>query len=516
MTTSRTFFFAAVAVVLAAVSAAPAGQVEKVTPFTGPVDQMDVMGGYASTHVIVRVREGVNLGRTISGAHTLAADGQPDPQLAAMLTRWQAQSIAPTGKVRPQNEMLARKFGLDRYYTIRVPQGTDTRALAAELSAFDHLIEIAEVSGIGGIIQTFPSDTYFNYQYGLHNTGQYINGQTGIADSDIDAPEAWDLHTGTDAMILAMIDTGVSTSHPDLNDKLIPGWNIIDNNSNTEDSWLISHGTHCSGIASAESNNNQGVCGVSWGAKIMPIKVVDALGMGTEEDCADGVIWAADHGAHVGSMSLGYPVGIQYFENAINYAHAQGMVLVAASGNNGAPPVLPPARFENTIAVGATDNRDNLAGFSSYGPEMSVVAPGVSVYSCIDDLLYGYNTYTYMDGTSMACPHVSGLALLIWSANLDLNNDEVRDIIESTADDLGPAGWDQQFGYGRINAYAAVDAAINAGGVYGDVNGDGVVNIDDVFAVLAAWGPCDGCPEDVNGDGVVNIDDLFEVLANWS
>jgi subtilisin family serine protease len=140
----------------------------------------------------------------------------------------------------------------------------------------------------------------------------------------------------------------------------------------------------------------------------------------------------------------------------------------------------------------------------------------VSVYSCIDDILNGYDTYTYMDGTSMACPHVSGLALLIWSANLDLTNDEVRDIIESTADDLGPAGWDEKFGYGRINAYAAVNAAINFGGVYADVNDDGVVNIDDVFAILGAWGPCDACPEDVNDDGVVNIDDLFEVLANWT
>jgi subtilisin family serine protease len=396
-----------------------------IIPFTGPVSAMDVMGGWASTHVIARVREGVAPGRTASGLPTLVHDGRPSAALATTLARWGALEITRTGAWRPQNEALARRFGLDRYYTIHVPEGTNTRALAGELNRFAGLIERAEVDGIGGILQTFPNDTHFNLQYALHNTGQNINGQTGTPDADIDAPEAWDLHTGTDARILAMIDTGVSNSHPDLNDKLIPGWNFVDNNSNTDDSWLISHGSHCAGIASAESNNSQGVCGVSWGAKIMPVKVVNLLGSGTEQQCADGVMWAADHGAHVGSMSLGYPDGISYFENAINYAHAQGMVLVAATGNTPGAQIFFPARWENTIAVGATDNRDNLATFTTTGPEMSVSAPGVDVYSCWD-VLFQENTYSYQSGTSMACPHVSGLALLTWSANTDLTNDEVR------------------------------------------------------------------------------------------
>jgi subtilisin family serine protease len=473
------------------------------------------MGGYRSTEIIVRVAPGVSIVEQDDGQPTLAR-GADDPlaaELADALTCWKAERITRAGSVRPANVELARKFGLDRYYKVHVPAGTDVKAMAADVTRFGDIIELAEVNGIGGVLATYPTDTHFNVQYGLHNTGQYIQGIKGIADSDIDAPEAWDLHTGTADIILAMIDTGVSKSHPDLNNKQLVGYNVMEGNSNTDDSWLISHGTHCSGIAAAESNNNQGVCGVSWGAMIMPIKVLDLFGSGTEEDCADGVIWAADHGAHVGSMSLGYPVGIAYFENAINYAHAQGMVLVAASGNTPGAEIFPPARWDNTIAVGATDNRDLLASFTTTGPEMSVSAPGVDVYSCWDDLIFP-DTYEYQSGTSMACPHVSGLACLVWSANPDLTNDEVRDVIESTADDLGPVGWDEDFGYGRVNAFNAVDEAMNVD-IPGDANDDGVVNVDDLFAILNAWGPCGGCPEDLNDDGFVNVDDLFEVLNNW-
>ena len=490
----------------------------------------DVVGGWASTHVIVRVVPGVEPGGAEDGRLSLigvecARDAAVEAAIADTFESWQVSEVTPTADPAPRNAALARQLGLDRYYTVRVPVGSDTPRLAAELSTFAGYIELAELDGIGGILQTFPNDTHFGEQYGLHNTGQNINGQVGTPDADIDAPEAWDLHTGTDEIIVAIIDSGVSNSHPDLAGKLIPGWNTYDNNNNTDDSWLISHGTHCAGIAAAISNNNQGVAGVSWGALIMPIKVLNFLGSGSETQCADGVIWAADHGAHVGSMSLGYPEGISYFENAINYAHAQGMVLVAATGNTPGAPIFPPARWDNVIAVGATDNRDSLASFTTTGPEMSVTAPGVDVYSCWD-VLFSANTYTLMSGTSMACPHTAGLACLTWSANLSLTNDEVRGIIESTADDKGAPGWDPSFGYGRINAHAAVEAAMSPQFEPGDLNCDGAINAFDIDPfVLALTDPagyamaypdCDHMLADINGDGTVNsfdIDPFVELLA---
>jgi thermitase len=483
--------------------------------FRIPQRAPDVFGGWASTHVIVRAVPDVEPGTLPDGRLsflTQAPPGETERALADLLESWEVTSIAPTGNVTPQNEELARELGLNRYYTIHVPQGTDTPTMVTELNAFPTHIEIAELDGIGGALQTFPNDPYFGNQYALHNTGQNIQGQTGIPDADIDAPEAWELHTGTDEIIIAIIDTGVSHSHPDLAAKLIPGWNTYNNNNDDDDGWIfVSHGTHCAGIASAISDNYQGVAGVSWGAKIMPVKVLSDLGTGTEAQCADGIIWAADHGANVGSMSLGYTDGTSYFHNAVNYGHDQGMVLVAAAGNTPGSHFYP-ALWDNTIAVGATDNRDQRASFSSYGPELSVAAPGVSVYSCIDDLWNGFDTYTYMDGTSMACPHVAGLACLTWSANLALSNDELRAVIESTTDDKGTPGWDQYYGHGRINAYGAVSTAMEPE-IPGDLNGDGCVDQSDLGILLAAFGVDDG--GDIDGDSDTDQADLGILLAHW-
>jgi len=492
--------------------------------FREPVRAPDVFGGWASTHVIVRVIPGVTAGRLPDGRLSLlggagARDAAVEDAIADLLEIWEVTAVTPTADPAPQNEELARGLGLDRYYTVRVPAGSDTPALVEALRAFETYVEVVELDGVGGTLQTFPNDTYFDNQYALHNTGQNIQGQTGIPDADIDAPEAWDLHTGTSDIIVAIIDTGVSHSHPDLAGKLVAGWNTYDDNNDDDDGWiLVSHGTHCAGIAAALSNNNQGVAGVSWGALIMPIKVLSDFGTGAESDCADGIIWAADHGANVGSMSLGYSDGTSYFHNAVDYGHAQGMVLVAASGNTPGSHFYP-ALWANTIAVGATDNRDQLASFSSYGSELCVAAPGLSVYSCIDDLWNGFDSYTYMDGTSMACPHVAGLACLVWSANLSLSNDEVRAIIESTADDEGSPGWDPYFGYGRINAQAAVSAATEPA-VEGDVDGDGDVDLNDLAALLAAYNTCVGDPAydpaaDFDESGCIDLSDLSALLANY-
>ncbi len=458
--------FAIAALIVMGITAAPGNAAQTDGVAAGQAEWRrapDVRGGWASTHVILRLSEGVRPVEIAQAGYALVNDAGEvvDSDFSAVLAAWNVIGIERTLPFVPAHPDLAAQFHLLDYYTVQVPVGSDTPALARALARHAG-VRSAEIDGIGGLLSTFPNDTYFGNQYGLHNTGQNIGGQVGTPDADIDAPEAWDLETGDPAVILALIDTGVSHSHPDLNDKLLSGYNAQDGSSDDDDSWFISHGTHCAGIAAAESNNGQGVAGVSWGTRILPVKVLDDLGSGTETQCANGVIWAADHGAHVGSMSLGYPDGISYFENAINYAHAADMVLCAATGNTPGAQIFFPARWANTIAVGATDNRDLLASFTTTGPQMSVVAPGVSVYSCIDDIFNGgLNSYTYFDGTSMACPHVAGVACLVRAANPALSSDEVRQIIESTADDKGAPGWDQQYGYGRVNAFAAVDLAYN-------------------------------------------------------
>ncbi|HRQ76599.1 MAG TPA: S8 family serine peptidase, partial [Phycisphaerales bacterium] len=463
----------------------------QVVPFHGKVDQPDVMGGYASTHIIVHLKPGVTLGALRDGRAAFIntntttrtpAASVTESQIAQTLVNFGATNITRTMPFEPANAALAEQFGLLRYYTIHVPQGTDVLAFVAAMAQFASHIESAETDGIGGVLATVPNDPSFGVQYALRNTGQTIQGQVGVPGADIKATEAWDIHTGSDQVVIAVIDTGVTSTHADLAANMVPGYNIVDGNTNTADSWLISHGTHCAGIAAARGNNATGISGVSWTSKIMPVKVLNLFGSGTETQCANGVIWAADNGANIGSMSLGYPDGIAYFENAINYAHAQGMVLAVATGNTPGAQIFFPARWANTMAVGATDNRDLLASFTTTGPEMTVTAPGVDVYSTYSALFNP--AYVYQSGTSMACPHVAGLAALVWSVNPSLTNLEVRQIIEATADDLGAPGWDPQFGHGRINAHAALLAASPTTSCPADLNDSGSVDVQDLLLLL--------------------------------
>ncbi len=478
-------------------------------PYRGPVNAPDVMGGYMSTEIIVRVAPGAAPVQTDERHWSFG----PTPQtvaIAGVLAEFGAASVAPSINPAPANAELAASIGLDRYFTITLPAGTDTPALVQQLNAIGGAIESAELNGIGGVL-TMPNDPSFNLQYGLLNTGQTISGNTGIAGADIDAMGAWAITTGSSDVIVAVLDTGISTSHPDLQANLVPGWNVQANNANTNDSWLISHGTHCAGIIGAVGNNSVGVTGVAWEVSLMPLLVLGTFGTGSESDISNGLTWSTDNGAHIASMSLGFPGTSSLIAAAAIYAHQSGVLLVAATGNTPTDPVSVPAALPEVVAVGATDNRDQIGSFVSTGPEMSVVAPGVDVYSTWDTL-FSANTYTYQTGTSMACPHVAGVAALMLSVNPALTNIQLRDLLESTADDLGTPGWNPIYGHGRVNAAAAVQAAMNAGQpCIADLNNDGVVDADDFFLYLNLF--ADGDPiTDMNGDGVIDADDFFLYL----
>ncbi|MEJ2698810.1 MAG: S8 family peptidase [Desulfuromonadales bacterium] len=331
-----------------------------------------------------------------------------------------------------------------------------------------------------------PDDSGFNLKWDLDNPGTLCQSSNNCAttDADIDWLEAYnDLDpTFSGSAVVAVIDTGIDSNHPDLKDKITTnGYDFLDNDVDPSDTY--GHGTHVAGIALAETDNNTGTAGVGFSPniRVMPLRVCD------ENGCPDSAIinalyYAADHGANVINLSLGGPFGSSAEQQAIDYAWGKGLVIAASSGNDGSGRVSYPAAFPNAIAVGATNWHDQVASYSNGGSDLDVTAPGgemsayhdkggiystMPTYPVYLTTVYGYSmNYDQLQGTSMAAPEVSGLAALLFSlgtvtdTNGDGNtNDEIRSIIESTADDLGSAGWDRKYGWGRINAYQAVLAA---------------------------------------------------------
>lgn len=249
-----------------------------------------------------------------------------------------------------------------------------------------------------------PNDTYFGRLWGLHNTGQNVNGTSGTSDADMDAPEAWDITTGTSNVVVAVIDSGVDYNHPDLaaniwsNNGEIPGngidddgngyvddirgWDFVDNDNNPIDS--CDHGTHVAGIIAAVGNNSSGVTGVCWTTKIMPLRALNAVGSGANADLIAAIEYASNNGAHVINNSWGGPGFSQATKDAIDASFA---VVVCAAGNDGTDndisPIYPSSyTSSNIIAVAANNQNDNLASFSNYGAiSVDVAAPGTNIYS---------------------------------------------------------------------------------------------------------------------------------------
>ena len=264
----------------------------------------------------------------------------------------------------------------------------------------------------------------------------------------IDADLAWTTSTGAGVKV-AVVDTGIFKRHKDLKANIKGGYNCIAESDDFNDDH--GHGTHCAGIIAAV-DNTIGVIGVAPEAWLYGVKVLDASGSGYLSDCVQGIEWCVDNGMDIVSMSWGGYGDWPTLEDACDAAWAAGLVLVGAAGNESyLTPDLMPAGYSSVIAVSATDSSDNLAYFSNYGYEIEVAAPGVSIYST-----YLRNSYAYMSGTSMACPHVSGVAALILAVYPQYTNDLVRQTLQSTAEDLGAPGWDIYYGYGLVDAEAAV------------------------------------------------------------
>jgi subtilisin family serine protease len=291
----------------------------------------------------------------------------------------------------------------------------------------------------------------------------------------IHADAAHTVTTGAGATV-AVVDTGIDASHPDLAGRILPGYDFVDGDSTPQDG--NGHGTHVSGIVAADAGNGIGVDSVAPGASILPVRVLDDNGSGSDADVAQGIDWATDHGADVINLSLGgtLPASGLGLGDAMSAAVARavqrGVIVVAAAGNDGLPFCENNSVQGKVLCVGAVDKRDNRSFFSSFGQGLSLVAPGGSDMPGTDeDVLSTWNngSYQQLAGTSQATPHVSGVAALLVS--LGVRGQGAVQRILATATDLGTPGPDIQFGAGLVNAQAAVAGLRRPAGAGGGSGG---------------------------------------------
>lgn len=318
-----------------------------------------------------------------------------------------------------------------------------------------------------------PNDSLYPYQW------HFDNAEYG----GINMESAWDIETGHPSVIVAVIDSGVAYEDyqpsrkekyylaPDLAETFFePGYDFVNDDAHPNDD--DGHGTHVTGTIAQSTNNTIGVSGIAFNSSIMPIKVLDKRGSGTYADIADGIYFAANNGAQIINMSLGGANGSITLENAVAYVYENGVTIVCASGNDGsATTVSYPAAYDAyCIAVGATRYDEAIAYYSNGGASLDLTAPGGDV--TVDQNNDGYGDgvlqqtfdrktnnwgYWFYQGTSMAAPHVSGVAALLIANGVATTPDEVKEALQSTAEDKGSIGWDPEYGWGIVDAYAALN-----------------------------------------------------------
>lgn len=325
-------------------------------------------------------------------------------------------------------------------------------------------------------MQLTPNDTRFGELYAMNNTGQTISGTAGVADADVDAVEAWDLNTGSGNFVIAVIDTGVDYTHPDLvgniwanpgeiagdgidNDGngLIDdtrGWDFANNDNNPMDD--NSHGTHCAGTIGGFGNNGAGVAGANWRIKIMPLKFLDASGSGSTGNALSCLNYAVMKGAKISSNSWGGGGFSSSFNTALNTARTQGHLFVAAAGNaasnNDVSPFYPASYpQDNVVSVASTTNRDQLSSFSCYGAtSVDIGAPGSNILSTVPGGGYGYKS-----GTSMATPLVAGAAALVWDTYGQFTYTDITRRLYATVDPIAALNG-KVASNGRLNLFKSV------------------------------------------------------------
>ncbi len=383
---------------------------------------------YVTGEVLVRLQPGLSL------SPQARVDGTPsnttDPLAASSLN-------STLSAVYPAHaEPLAAGSAL---YRLRFNAADDPAQVAAQLSRHPAVV-YAEPNYIRHAMRT-PNDPLVAEQWALNN---------------IQAYDAWDITTG-EGILIAVLDTGVLSSHPDLSGRVLPGYNAINGSDRTEDD--SGHGTAVAGLIAANTDNGAGIAGMCWNCSILPIKALTARGQGTDLAVARGIRWATDQGARVINLSLGGSDDSRVLREAVQYANSRGVLVISASGNERQQgnAVNYPAAYPEVLAVGGTGNTDTITGFSNTGDHLDLAAPSVGLWTTIP----GDREYGPPNGTSFSSPYVAGTAGLVWTLRPDLANTDVKCILEASADDQGTPGKDPEYGWGRLNALRAVQLAQN-------------------------------------------------------
>jgi len=395
------------------------------------------------------------------------------------------------------------------------------------LAAANALAERPEVSfaepdmiftGRGSAI---PNDPGFSNCWGLHNTGQL----GGTPDMDVDGPEAWDLTTGDSSIIVVVIDTGVQQDHPDLNQ--IPGTDSTDDTGGLGDGGPVNacdvHGTPVAGCVSAIIDNGLGTVGVAPGCVVASARTFISntpgcnLSWSTQVSwTVQSLAWAESIGARVTNNSNFYGFMSSSIDQKYEDTRAAGMVHFSSAGNGASPLITYPASLPCINAVTALDRTGALASFSNFGSGLAFSAPGEDIYTTDRTGADGWSggDYTFATGTSFASPFAAGIAALILSGNACLDADDVEQIMQQAAVDLGSPGYDTTFGWGFVNAHQSLVQTPGST----DVNGDGAVDVLDLIDLLLCFGQpaAGGCGSaDVNGDGTINVLDLIDLLLDF-
>lgn len=338
--------------------------------------------------------------------------------------------------------------------TMRYLTGLDTYVLRTQPGAVMQLVD-----ELGGRTEVIYAEPNYLAQAALTPTDpDYSLPDRVYAPQLIGAEAAWDITTGSAEVVIAVADSGIARAHPEFSGRLLPGYDFVNEDSDPSDD--SGHGTHAAGVIAAAMNNGLGTTGLAPGALIMPVKVLNASNLADWADVAAGIVFAVDQGADIINLSLGGYAGSQLLLDAVRYAADHGVTLVAAAGNLGLELPYYPAAYDETIAVMATTQYDERFILSNYGDFVDIGAPGVEIWSTLWSV-GAPDGYGFASGTSASTPHVSGLAGLLLARRPDLQPAAVRTIIEQTAVDLGAPGRDPFFGAGRIDASAAMIAAVN-------------------------------------------------------